>query len=400
MSAHSFSKISLLPQDPIIGLTEAYREDKRLTKINLGVGVYLDSKGNLPTLNCIKTVIANKDITSAGYLPIDGSSNYCQEVKKLLFGEKNSLIHENKLLTVQSLGGTGALRIGAEMLKKILPNATVAISDPSWENHQNIFESVGLQVTSYPYYDRSKLNIKQEEFLDKLKILPNQSIIVLHACCHNPTGLDLNNNQWGEVISTIKDKKHIPFLDIAYQGFNKGIDEDAEIIRRFVTQIRPTFIASSFSKSLSLYGERVGSLSVATDSNLETKKVLSHLKKIVRSSYSNPPTYGQYLVTEVLTNELAKKQWYDELKEMRERIKNIRFQLVELLNKNSMDRDFSFIASQNGMFSFSGIKESEVSRLRTDFGIYIVNSGRVCVAAINESNIEYIASSIKKVIKN
>ena len=398
MSAHSFSKISLLPQDPIIGLTEAYREDKRLTKINLGVGVYLDSKGNLPTLNCIKTVIANKDITSAGYLPIDGSSNYCQEVKKLLFGHTNSLISENKLVTVQSLGGTGALRLGAEMLKILVPKSIVAISDPSWENHRSIFESVGLKVVTYPYYDKSKIKIKKLEFLDRLETLPEQSIVVLHACCHNPTGLDLENSQWSEIMSVMEKKKHIPFLDIAYQGFNKGIEEDAKIIRKFVNRIRPTFVASSFSKSLSLYGERVGALSIATDSNVDSKKVLSNLKKIVRSNYSNPPSYGQKLVTQVLTNKITRNQWDTELKMMRERIKNIRVSLVNLLNDNNLGRDFSFITSQNGMFSFTGLSENEVSKLQTDFGIYVVKSGRVCIAAINKSNIDYIASSINTVI--
>lgn len=400
MNINSFSNLTLLPKDPIIGLTEAYNSDLRESKINLGVGIYLNSEGKLPTLNCIKTVSKEKNYCSSRYLPIDGSAKYCQEVKKLLFGENNSLISESKLLTAQTLGGTGALRLGAEMLKAFLPNATVAISDPSWENHRSIFEAVGLKVTTYPYYDKLQFKIKKTEFLEKLKILPKQSIIVLHACCHNPTGLDLKKSQWEEVMSVIEENDHIPFLDIAYQGFNKGIDEDAEIIRSFVTRIRPTFIANSFSKSLSLYGERVGALSIATNSNTESKKILSHLKKIVRSNYSNPPTYGQQLVTEVLTNKFARNQWESELDEMRNRIKFIRNYLVKLLNKNSKDRDFSFIKSQNGMFSFSGLNEKEVAKLRIDFGIYVVNSGRICVAAINKSNIDYIASSINAVIDN
>ena len=400
MNINSFSNLTLLPKDPIIGLTEAYNSDLRESKINLGVGIYLNSEGKLPTLNCIKTVSKEKNYCSSRYLPIDRSAKYCQEVKKLLFGENNSLISESKLLTAQTLGGTGALRLGAEMLKAFLPNATVAISDPSWENHRSIFEAVGLKVTTYPYYDKLQFKIKKTEFLEKLKILPKQSIIVLHACCHNPTGLDLKKSQWEEVMSVIEENDHIPFLDIAYQGFNKGIDEDAEIIRSFVTRIRPTFIANSFSKSLSLYGERVGALSIATNSNTESKKILSHLKKIVRSNYSNPPTYGQQLVTEVLTNKFARNQWESELDEMRNRIKFIRNYLVKLLNKNSKDRDFSFIKSQNGMFSFSGLNEKEVAKLRIDFGIYVVNSGRICVAAINKSNIDYIASSINAVIDN
>ena len=398
MSTSTFSNLDLLPQDPIIGLTEAFRSDKRSKKINLGVGIYLNSDGKLPTLNCVKTAIKNKILSSGGYLPIDGSPDYCQEVKKLLFGETNSILKDDTLVTVQSLGGTGALRIGAEMLKSFSPNSTVAISDPSWENHRSIFETVGLKVVTYPYYDDSKKCIKKNDFLGKLRTLPDQSIVVLHACCHNPTGLDLEDSQWNEVISTIEEKNHIPFLDIAYQGFKEGINEDAEIIKRFVSRIRPTFIANSFSKSLSLYGERVGALTIATNSVSESKKVLSHLKKIVRSSYSNPPTYGQYLVTEVLTNSNARKQWDEELQEMRERIEFTRRSLVKLLNNNDKSRDFSFITKQNGMFSFSGLKEKEVTKLRNDFGIYIVNSGRVCVAAINESNIDFIASSILTVI--
>tara|TARA_E500000331_G_scaffold264642_1_gene255792 strand:+ start:120 stop:1322 length:1203 start_codon:yes stop_codon:yes gene_type:complete len=398
MSTSSFSNLTLQPQDPIIGLTEAYKADSRTTKVNLGVGIYLDAEGKLPTLNCIKTVIHNEMFCSKGYLPIDGSADYCQEVKKLLFGHTNSLISENKLVTVQSLGGTGALRLGAEMLKILVPKSIVAISDPSWENHRSIFESVGLKVVTYPYYDKSKIKIKKLEFLDRLETLPEQSIVVLHACCHNPTGLDLENSQWSEIMSVMEKKKHIPFLDIAYQGFNKGIEEDAQIIKKFVNRIRPTFVASSFSKSLSLYGERVGALSIATDSNVDSKKVLSNLKKIVRSNYSNPPSYGQKLVTQVLTNKITRNQWDTELKMMRERIKNIRVSLVNLLNDNNLGRDFSFITSQNGMFSFTGLSENEVSKLQTDFGIYVVKSGRVCIAAINKSNIDYIASSINTVI--
>ena len=398
MITSSFSNLDLLPQDPIIGLTEAYRTDKRLKKINLGVGIYLNSEGKLPTLSCIKNVIQKTILSTGGYLPIDGSPEYCQEVKKLLFGDTNSILSENTLVTVQSLGGTGALRVGAEMLKTFSPNSTIAISDPSWENHRSIFESVGLKVVTYPYYDNSKKKIKHTEFLEKLITLPEQSTIILHACCHNPTGLDLKNSQWNEVLSVMEEKNHIPFLDIAYQGFKDGIDEDAEIIRRFVSRIRPTFVASSFSKSLSLYGERVGALSIATNSNSESEKVLSHLKKIVRSNYSNPPTYGQYLVTEVLTDKNARIQWNEELNTMRNRIKATRVALVELLKDNSKSRDFSFITSQNGMFSFSGLNEIEVTKLRNDFGIYIVNSGRICIAAINENNIDYVASSISSVI--
>ena len=398
MITSSFSNLDLLPQDPIIGLTEAYRTDKRLKKINLGVGIYLNSEGKLPTLSCIKNVIQKTILSTGGYLPIDGSPDYCQEVKKLLFGDTNSILLENTLVTVQSLGGTGALRVGAEMLKTFSPNSTIAISDPSWENHRSIFESVGLKVVTYPYYDNSKKKIKHTEFLEKLITLPEQSTIILHACCHNPTGLDLKNSQWNEVLSVMEEKNHIPFLDIAYQGFKDGIDEDAEIIRRFVSRIRPTFVASSFSKSLSLYGERVGALSIATNSNSESEKVLSHLKKIVRSNYSNPPTYGQYLVTEVLTDKNARIQWNEELNTMRNRIKATRVALVELLKDNNKSRDFSFITSQNGMFSFSGLNEIEVTKLRNDFGIYIVNSGRICIAAINENNIDYVASSISSVI--
>ena len=378
-------------------MTETFNSDERKNKINLGVGIYLNSEGKIPTLNCIKSVIKDKTISSGGYLPIDGSALYCKEVKKLLFGKSNSLDDDDKLLTIQSLGGTGALRTGAEMLKVFLPNATVAISDPSWENHRSIFEAVGFKVTPYPYYDKTKVKIRIEEFLQCLKKLPNQSIVILHACCHNPTGLDLKNSQWNEVISVIEEKNHIPFLDIAYQGFNKGIDEDAEIIKSFASRIRPTFVANSFSKSLSLYGERVGALSIATNSSSESKKILSHLKKIIRSNYSNPPTFGQSLVTEVLTNQFARNQWSNELKEMRDRI-ILENGLVILLNQNNHNRDFSFISSQNGMFSFSGLNNKEVTQLKTNFGIYIVNSGRICVAAINESNVKYIASSINAVI--
>ncbi len=400
MSTTFFSKITLLPKDPIIGLTEDFNSDKRESKINLGVGVYLDSKGNLPKLECIKTAFKSIKHSTGGYLPISGSSKYCESVKKLLFGHDNPLISDDKIVTVQSLGGTGALRVGAEMLKAISPGACVAISNPSWENHRGIFESVGFKVLNYPYYDKSKICIDIDGFVGALKKLPEQSIVVLHACCHNPTGLDPTSQEWDEIVSVIENKNHIPFLDIAYQGFSEGIEEDAFIIRKFASKIKPMFVANSFSKSLSLYGERVGALSIVTDSSDESKKVLSHLKKLIRSNYSNPPTFGQELTTEVLSNNIAKQQWGKELLTMRNRIKTVRKRLVKLLENNNAGRNFSFINNQNGMFSYSGLSNEEVNKLRTKFGIYVVNSGRICIAAINQTNVDYIASSILSVLES
>ncbi len=398
MSTTFFSNLNLLAKDPIIGLTEEFNSDKRIEKINLGVGIYLNEYGLLPTLDCIKSVLSFCDFSSKGYLPIDGSRVYCDEVKKLLFGEKSN--SDETIVTFQSLGGTGALRLGAELIKSSKPNTIVAISNPSWENHRSIFESAGLNVVTYSYFDNTRMNLDIPKLIYSLENLPEQSIVVFHACCHNPTGMDPKDSDWDEIINVVEQKKHIPFLDLAYQGFSRGITEDATVIRKFASKIRPTFIANSFSKSLSLYGERVGALTLATNSSDETKKTISNVKKIIRSNYSNPPTFGQNLVTSVLTDNNAKKLWDTELGYMRKRIKKTRNQLVELLLNNNVNRDFSHISLQNGMFSYSGLTKNEVKKLKTDYGIYIVESGRICVAAINEKNIHSIASALNSVLKS
>ena len=396
-----FSNIKILPKDPIIGLTELFVKDTRPNKLNLGVGVYFDETGKIPLLSSVQKAqhrISKNVKSSSGYLPIDGSAKYCSLVQELLFGPNNPLVDQKKIITFQTLGGTGAIKIGAEFLKRIKPNTTIAISNPSWENHRSIFESSGLNVTEYPYYDFTNNKLKLSETLEKFHNLPKNSVVVLHACCHNPTGIDPDDSQWLEIINTIKLKEHIPFIDIAYQGFDQDLEFDSRIVRLFSDTVTPTIIANSFSKNFSLYGERVGALTIKTPSSSESNIVLSHVKKIIRSSYSNPPTYGQKLVTEILTENSLKEEWVDELKLMRDRIIEMRKLLVELLKNQNLNKDFSFIKKQKGMFSFSGLTSSEVEKLRNNYGVYILSSGRICIAAINKKNISYVAESISKVI--
>lgn len=400
MTTNLFTSVELAPRDPILGLNEAFNADPRSHKVNLGVGVYTNNDGKIPLLKAVRE--AEKlvfDANSArGYLLIEGIASYNQAVQKLLFGEQASALTEGRVVTAQSLGGTGGLRIGADFLKSLLPNATVAISDPSWENHRALFEKVGFPVVNYPYYDASTHGVKLDAMLAFFKTLPPQSIVLLHACCHNPTGVDLNTAQWQQVIASIREHHLVAFLDIAYQGFGDGIESDAQAVRLFAESGLPFVIASSFSKSFSLYGERVGAISIVTENKDESNRVLSQVKKIIRTLYSNPPTHGGSVVSKVLNTPELRALWSQELGEMRERIKSMRTSLVEKLTQQNAGVDFSFISDQRGMFSYSGLSTAQVERLRTEFGIYAVGTGRICVAALNTNNIDYVADAISKVL--
>ncbi|MGE8482662.1 MAG: amino acid aminotransferase [Pseudomonas sp.] len=395
-----FSAVEMAPRDPILGLNEAFNADTRTTKVNLGVGVYCDEQGRIPLLRAVveaETIRAAQHV-SRGYLPIDGIAAYDQAVQKLLFGNDSPLIAAGRVITTQAVGGTGALKIGADFLKQLLPNAVVAISDPSWENHRALFETAGFPVQNYRYYDAATHDVNRAGLLEDLNALPSGSIVVLHACCHNPTGVDLSPADWKNVLDVVKAKGHIPFLDMAYQGFGDGIDEDAAAVRLFAESDLTFFVSSSFSKSFSLYGERVGALSIVSESKEESARVLSQVKRVIRTNYSNPPTHGASIVAAVLNSPVLRAQWEEELAEMRLRIRGMRTQMVDLLAKNAPQRDFSFVGRQRGMFSYSGLTVEQVTRLRNEFGIYALDTGRICVAALNQSNIDAVTKAIVQVI--
>ena len=395
-----FSAVEMAPRDPILGLNEAFNADTRTNKVNLGVGVYCNEEGKIPLLRAVveAETIRVAQHASRGYLPIDGIAAYDQAVQKLLFGNDSPLITAGRVITTQAVGGTGALKIGADFLKQLLPNAVVAISDPSWENHRALFETAGFPVQNYRYYDAATHDVNRVGLLEDLNALPNGSIIVLHACCHNPTGVDLSPADWKNVLEVVKAKGHVPFLDMAYQGFGDGIDEDAAAVRLFAESGLTFFVSSSFSKSFSLYGERVGALSIVSESKEESARVLSQVKRVIRTNYSNPPTHGASIVAAVLNSPELRAQWEAELAEMRRRIRGMRTQMVELLAKNAPQRDFSFVGRQRGMFSYSGLSVEQVHRLRNEFGIYALDTGRICVAALNQSNIHVVTDAIVQVI--
>ncbi|NSX08592.1 aspartate/tyrosine/aromatic aminotransferase [Pseudomonas lini] len=395
-----FSAVEMAPRDPILGLNEAFNADTRTNKVNLGVGVYCDEEGRIPLLRAVveaETIRAAQHV-SRGYLPIDGIAAYDQAVQKLLFGNDSPLIAAGRVITTQAVGGTGALKIGADFLKQLLPNAVVAISDPSWENHRALFETAGFPVQNYRYYDAATHDVNRAGLLEDLNALPSGSIVVLHACCHNPTGVDLSPADWKNVLEVVKAKGHVPFLDMAYQGFGDGIDEDAAAVRLFAESDLTFFVSSSFSKSFSLYGERVGALSIVSESKEESARVLSQVKRVIRTNYSNPPTHGASIVAAVLNSPVLRAQWEEELAEMRLRIRGMRTQMVDLLAKNAPQRDFSFVGRQRGMFSYSGLTVEQVTRLRNEFGIYALDTGRICVAALNQSNIDAVTKAIVQVI--
>jgi len=401
MTTSVFDAVELAPRDPILGLTEAYVADSRPGKVNLGVGVYCDENGRIPLLRAVRE--AERARVEAGvprgYLPIEGLAAYDAAVQKLLFGASSPLIAAGRLVTAQALGGTGALKIGADFLKRVDPQAQVLISDPSWENHRGLFEGAGFKVSTYPYYDPQTHGVNFGGMCAALSAAPAGTIVALHACCHNPTGVDLSIDQWREVARICKAQAHVPMLDIAYQGFAEGVDADAAAVRLFADQGLSFFVASSFSKSFSLYGERVGALTIVTGSSEESARVLSQLKRVIRTNYSNPPTHGGSIVAAVLADPKLRALWEEELAEMRNRIKSVRKALVEGLKARGVERDFSFVLRQNGMFSYSGLNPAQVDRLRNEFGIYAVSSGRICVAALNSKNIDYVCDALATVLR-
>jgi aromatic-amino-acid transaminase len=399
-TASVFAAVPLAPRDPILGLTEQFNADQRADKINLGVGVYYDSNGKLPLLQAVKKAEEKRVATSAarGYLPIDGIVSYNLAVQSLLFGKDSALMKEKRVATVQAIGGTGALKVGADLLKRFNPQASVMISEPSWENHRALFEAAGFTVNNYAYYDPATKGLNFDAMVANLNAAAPGTLVVLHACCHNPTGADMNPAQWQQVADITKARGLVPFLDMAYQGFGAGIAQDAVAVNTFIANGMDFLVSSSFSKSFSLYGERVGALSVVCESADEATRVLSQLKRVVRTNYSNPPTHGGTLVSMVLTDPELRQLWEDELAGMRNRIKQMRRSFVEGLAARGVKQDFAFVNQQVGMFSYSGLTAEQVGKLREEHGIYAIDTGRICVAALNDKNIVRVLDAIAKVL--
>ena len=395
-----FSTVEMAPRDPILGMTEQFNADTNPAKVNLGVGVYFDANGKLPILQCV--LAAERQLADApkprGYLPIDGLAAYDRAVQELVFGAQSEALRDGRIATVQTLGGTGGLKIGADFLQRLRPSAKVLLSDPSWENHRALFTQAGFQVDSYPYYDAEAHGVRFDAMLAALQAAAEGTVVVLHACCHNPTGYDLDPAQWASVVKVMQSRGLVPFLDMAYQGFGDGIAEDGAAVQQFLNSGMDFLVATSFSKSFSLYGERVGALSVVCHSKEESSRVLSRLKVLIRGNYSNPPTHGATVVATVLTTPALRGQWEDELGGMRLRIRAMREALVQRLGSAGVKRDMGFIQQQKGMFSYSGLSAAQMQRLRTEFGIYGLDSGRICVAALNERNIGPVVAAIAKVV--
>ena len=395
-----FSSVQLAPKDPIFGLTEAYTADQRPGKVNLGVGVYYTDEGKVPLLRAVleaeKELVAKQ--SPRAYVPIEGPNPYNSAVQNLLFGADSPLIKEGRVVTAECLGGTGALRVGGDFVRRLETNAPAAISAPSWENHRGIFESAGYQVLEYAYFDPKTRGVDFEGMVKSLESFPAKTLVILHACCHNPTGADLTPDQWKKIISICQTRQLIPFLDIAYQGFATGIEEDGAAVQLFADSGMSFFVSSSFSKSFSLYGERVGALSIVTQSKEESARVLSQLKRVIRTNYSNPPTHGAAIVAMVLNSPKLRQMWEDELAEMRERIKAMRHGLNKKLAAAGAQQDFSFIETQRGMFSYSGLTAGQVANLQEQDGIYALSTGRICVAALNTKNLDRVAQAIARVL--
>ncbi len=396
-----FANVELVPGDPILGLTEAYNADSRPTKVNLGVGIYYDESGRIPLLRAVNRIeqqLAN-DAKPRGYLPIDGLPAYNQATRELVFGKDSPLLAAGRVATSQTIGGSGALRVGADLLHKLLPHATIAISNPSWENHRAVFGAAGFDVVDYTYFDAATHGVDFDGMLADLGKLQPGTVVLLHACCHNPTGADLTVAQWKQVTELLKDRQLFPFIDMAYQGFDKGISEDGAAVRIIAEAGIDSFVvANSYSKSFSLYGERIGALSVVAPDANAAKAVQSQVKRIIRTIYSSPSNHGAALVAGVLNSAELRQVWEAELTEMRERIHALRHGLVENLVAAGAP-EYAFINDQAGMFSYSGLSRAQVDRLRDEFAIYAVGTGRICVAALNQGNLAYVAKAVATVSK-
>ena len=396
-----WKEIEAAPADGILGLTEAFKKDSNPDKVNLGVGVYKDDQGTTPILKCVKA--AEKQLvdtqTTKSYLPISGDPAYAANVQKLLFGADSEVIASGRAMTIHSPGGTGALRVGADLLKKFNPDAKLWVSAPTWANHKGIFGAAGFEINDYPYYNAETKDVNFEAMLSTLETIPSGDVVLLHVCCHNPTGVDLSGDQWNEVVAVAKSKGWTPFLDFAYQGFGSSIEEDRSTVEKFAAAGVDFFVASSFSKNFGLYNERTGALTIVSPTAEEAVVAMSHLKATIRVNYSTPPAHGGLSAKTVLDDPALREQWVGELSGMRERIVKMRSALVDGLAARGVEGDFSFIKKQRGMFSFSGLSNDVVAWLCENKSIYIVKGGRINLAGLTSGNIDYVCDSIAEALK-
>lgn len=396
-----FQKVDAYAGDPILTLMERFKEDPRSDKVNLSIGLYYNEEGIIPQLKAVADAEARLNAQPHGaslYLPMEGLNSYRHAIAPLLFGADHPVLQQQRVATIQTLGGSGALKVGADFLKRYFPESGVWVSDPTWENHVAIFAGAGFEVSTYPWYDEATNGVRFNDLLATLKTLPARSIVLLHPCCHNPTGADLANNQWDAVIEILKARELIPFLDIAYQGFGAGMEEDAYAIRAIASAGLPALVSNSFSKIFSLYGERVGGLSVLCEDAEAADRVLGQLKATVRRNYSSPPNFGAQVVAAVLNDEALKASWLAEVEEMRTRILAMRQELVKVLSTEMPERNFDYLLNQRGMFSYTGLSAAQVDRLREEFGVYLITSGRMCVAGLNTANVQRVAKAFAAVM--
>lgn len=396
-----YRHVEYYPGDPILSLVEVYNRDSRPEKVNLGIGIYFDDEGRMPVLESVRQAEVKRaaEPHASPYLPMEGLAAYREAVQHLLFGEGHPAVEEGRTATIQTLGGSGALKIGADFIRRWFPDAKVYVSDPTWDNHRGIFEGAGFEVGTYPYYDPATVGVKFNEMTAFFQTLSPNSILILHPCCHNPTGVDMDKAQWDEVLRIIQARGLIAFMDIAYQGFGEDLDSDAYAIRKAADMGLPLFVSNSFSKNLSLYGERVGGLSVVCPTPEEAELVFGQLKFTVRRIYSSPAAHGAYLAADVMNTPERFALWQSEVYAMRDRIRAMRRRLYEVLSAKIPDKDFSYFIKQRGMFSYTGLTPAQVGRLREEFAVYLVGSGRMCVAGLNPGNVEYVADAFAQVLK-
>ncbi len=395
-----FSHLEPYAGDPILSLNEAFQADPRPDKVNLSIGIYFDDAGRIPVLDCVRQAEAQLLAASAPkpYLPMEGSAAMRTEVQKLLFGADSAALREGRVATLQTVGSSGGLKVGADFLKRWLPDSTVWVSDPSWDNHRAMFEGAGMVVQAYPYYDPATGGLRFEALCETLNTLPPRSVVLLHACCHNPTGVDLTRAQWEALIPVLRERELLPYLDIAYQGYGDGIAEDAQAIRLLADAGLSFFVANSFSKSMSVYGERAGALSVVCASAAEADLVLGQMKATVRRNYSSPAIHAAGIVSRVLGDPALRQAWEGDVAAMRQRILAMRQRLHAVLGQRLPGRDLGYFLSQRGMFSYTGLTPAQVDRLRQEFGVYLVRSGRICVAGLNSGNVERTAEAMAAVL--
>ncbi|MFM0135294.1 amino acid aminotransferase [Caballeronia grimmiae] len=395
-----FEHIDAYPGDPILSLNENFQKDPRTNKVNLSIGIYFDDAGRLPVMQAVREAELSilKDLGPKPYLPMAGFAHYRDAVQALVFGPECPARADGRIASVQTLGGSGALKVGADFIKRYFPASKLWVSDPTWENHRFIFERAGFEVNTYPYYDEATGGLRFDAMLEAIDALPAKSVVLLHACCHNPTGVDLDEAQWVKIIDVLKRRELLPFVDMAYQGFGSGLDDDAFAVRELARRGVPAFIANSFSKNFSLYGERCGGLHVICDDAAEADRVLGQLTSAVRANYSNPPTHGAKIVTKVLTTPELAQSWREELAAMCERIARMRRAIHDGLKDHVRGEMLTRYLKQRGMFTYTGLVAEQADRLKEEFGVYILRSGRMCVAGLNDSNVQTVADAIGKVL--